>query len=137
MDTCIKSITFGVSVIITLFLVNNAAHANDKISASVLRYVLCFKFKKDSKPVQIKKVESEFAALKNKITQIRGFEMGTNNSPEGLNKGYTHCFVVTFGSEKDRDAYLPLPAHQAFVKILNPILEEVFVIDYWNLAPRE
>ena len=21
--------------------------------------------------------------------------MGTNNSPEGLDKGFTHCFVVT------------------------------------------
>ena len=82
-------------------------------------------------------MESEFAALKNIITQIRGFEMGTNNSPEGLNKGFTHCFVVTFGSEKDRDAYLPHPAHQTFVKSLKPILEEVFVIDYWSKAPRE
>ena len=56
--------------------------------------------------------------------------MGTNNSPEKLNNGFTHCFVVTFGSEKHREVYLPYPAHSKFVGILEPILGEVFVFDH-------
>jgi len=108
------------------------ANAKEKQSDRVLRHVVCFKFKKEAKPEEIQRIEREFASLKKKIPQIRAFEMGTNNSPEGLNKGFTHCFVVTFGSENDREIYLPHPAHKAFVKILKPILEDVFVIDYWS-----
>ncbi|MGE5945005.1 MAG: Dabb family protein, partial [Flavobacteriales bacterium] len=55
-----------------------------------------------------------------------------NNSPEGLNKGFTHCFLVTFDSEEDRAVYLPHPAHKAFIDILSPHLDDVLVIDYWN-----
>ena len=62
---------------------------------------------------------------------IKSFEWGLNNSPEGLDKGLTHCFFVTFDSEKDRDEYLPHPAHQEFVAILKPHLEDAVVVDYW------
>ncbi len=95
-----------------------------------IRHVVCFKFKEDADPATIRKVEREFAALKGKISGIRSLEWGKNNSPEGLNKGFTHCFIVTFENEKARTAYLPHPDHQAFVSILKPILEDVFVIDF-------
>jgi hypothetical protein len=57
--------------------------------------------------------------------------LGTNNSPEGLNDGFTHCFFVSFNSEQDRAVYLPHPAHQAFVDVLKPYLDKALVIDYW------
>jgi hypothetical protein len=38
---------------------------------------------------------------------------------------------VTFTSEKDREIYLPHPAHKAFVDVLKPYLDKVLVIDYW------
>ncbi|MFG0263746.1 MAG: Dabb family protein, partial [Rhodopirellula sp. JB055] len=72
-----------------------------------------------------------FRNLPNEIPEIADFEFGTNNSPEGLNEGLTHCFLVTFESEEDREAYLPHPAHLAFVEVLKPHLEKVVVIDYW------
>jgi hypothetical protein len=77
-------------------------------------------------------VEDAFRALPSRIKEIRDFEFGTNNSPENLNQGYTHCFLVTFASEKDRATYLPHPAHQAFVEVLKPHLDKAFVIDYWQ-----
>lgn len=95
-----------------------------------IRHVVIFKFKESATEADIKKVEDAFAALKGQIPQIRDYEWGTNNSPEGLSKGFTHCFLVTFDTEADRDAYLPHPAHKAFVEILKPHLEEPFVIDY-------
>jgi len=61
---------------------------------------------------------------------IIGFEMGPNISTEGLSKGFTHCYVVTFKDQQGRDEYLPHPAHKAFVEKLRPILEEAFVVDY-------
>ena len=97
----------------------------------VLRHVVMFKFKDNTTPAQVKQVEDAFRALPSKIKEIKGFEWGTNNSPENLNQGLTHCFLVTFATEKDREAYLPHPEHMAFVEILKPHLDKVTVIDYW------
>ncbi len=97
----------------------------------LLRHVVLFKFKDESSAEDIKKVEDAFIALKDEISLIKDFEWGTNNSPEGLNKGLTHCFFVSFETEKDRDDYLPHPAHKAFVEVLMPHLDDVTVVDYW------
>jgi hypothetical protein len=109
---------------------NNQNPALESSSMEKIRHVVCFKFKEDADPAKIKKVEKEFAALKRKISGIRSLEWGKNNSPEGLNKGFTHCFIVTFENEQSRAQYLPHPDHKAFVSILKPILDDVFVIDF-------
>lgn len=62
---------------------------------------------------------------------IQEFEWGTDNSPEGLAQGFSHCFLVTLKSEKDRDAYLPHAAHQKFVEKMKPLLDKALVVDYW------
>ena len=100
----------------------------------VLRHVVCFKFKDTAKSSEVNAVVKAFTALEKKITAIKDFEMGTNNSPEGLDKGFTHCFVVTFADEQGRKEYLPHPEHKKFVELLKPILDDVFVIDYWAVA---
>lgn len=97
----------------------------------VLRHVVLFKFKDGTSEDDIAKVEMAFKALPSKIPEIRGFEWGLNNSPEGLDKGFTHCFFLTFNSEGDRAVYLPHPDHKAFGKVLGPYLEDVLVVDYW------
>ena len=101
-------------------------------SGRVLRHVVAFKFRDGASPAKIKEVENAFRALKEKIPAIASLEWGTNNSPEKMNKGFTHCFILTFRSEKDRDIYLPHPDHQAFGKILGPVMADAFVIDYWT-----
>lgn len=103
-----------------------------KKQGKALRHVVLFKFKDNAQPADVKKVEDAFAGLSKKISLIKDFEWGTNNSPENLNQGLTHCFLVTFTSEKDRDAYLVHPEHQAFVEVLKPHLDKVTVIDYWT-----
>ena len=99
---------------------------------SVLRHVVSFKFKEGTSEAKIKEIEAAFTDLPNKIPQIVGYEWGLNNSPEGLNKGFTHCFFLTFKSEEDRAAYLPHPDHKAFGALLGDVLADVFVIDYWS-----
>jgi hypothetical protein len=93
-------------------------------------HVVCFKFKASATPEQIKQVEVAFAALKPKIPTIASLKYGTNMSPEQKNKGFTHCFVLTFADEKGRDAYLPHPEHKAFGKIVGPVIDDVFVLDF-------
>lgn len=100
-------------------------------AGKLLRHVVLFKFKDSSSPADIKKVEDAFRALPAKIKEVKGFEWGTNNSPENLAQGFTHCFFVSFASEKDREIYLPHPAHKEFVGVLGPHLDKVLVIDYW------
>jgi hypothetical protein len=100
-------------------------------AAEKLRHVVSFKFKSTATSEEVKKVEQEFRGLKKKIREIVDLEWGTNVSKEKLNKGFTHCFIVTFKSEKDRDAYIVHPAHAEFVKLVGPVLEEAFVIDFW------
>ena len=102
-----------------------------KMEEKMLRHVVLFKFKDDATPDQVKQVENAFIALPSAIKEIEDIEWGTNNSPENLNQGLTHCFFLSFNSEKDRDAYLPHPAHKAFGAILTPYLDKVVVVDYW------
>jgi hypothetical protein len=96
-----------------------------------LRHVVLFSFKEGSTDAEIKAVTDAFAALPQKIPQIKKYEWGTNNSPENLNQGFTHCFLLSFASEADRAIYLPHPDHIAFGNILKPVLNKVLVIDYW------
>lgn len=97
----------------------------------MLRHVVLFQFKDSSSDADVGKIVDAFRELPSKISQIADFEYGVNNSPEGLSDGLTHCFLVSFKSEADRDAYLPHPAHQAFVEVLRPHLEKATVVDYW------
>ncbi|MDH5366334.1 MAG: Dabb family protein [Cyclobacteriaceae bacterium] len=97
-----------------------------------LRHVVMFKFKDTASKEDIKKVEEAFAALPSKIPAIKAFEWGLNNSPETFDKGFTHCFLLTFDSEEGRDEYLPHPAHKAFGEIVGPVLDDLHVMDYWT-----
>ncbi|MEY2949124.1 MAG: hypothetical protein RLZZ248_325, partial [Bacteroidota bacterium] len=100
--------------------------------SNVLRHVVSFKFKEDAPSAKIDEIIAAFEALPSKIPQIRGFEWGLNNSPEGHDKGFTHVFFLTFHSEEDRSIYLPHPDHQAFGALLSPHLADVMVVDYWT-----
>ncbi|MBD0293967.1 MAG: Dabb family protein [Flavisolibacter sp.] len=108
------------------------AQKTTKTATELLRHVVLFKFKEGTTEADIKKVEDAFRALPTKIKEIQAFEWGTNNSPENLNQEFTHCFFLTFKSEKDRAIYLPHPAHKAFGEVLKPYLDKVLVVDYWT-----
>lgn len=123
--------------LITLFLFSVLMQTNIQAQTNQqhhrqLRHVVLFSFKPGSSAADIKKVEDAFRALPSKIPEIKGSEWGLNNSPEGLNQGFTHCFFLTFDSEKGREIYLPHPAHKAFGSVLKPHLEKVLVVDYWT-----
>lgn len=98
----------------------------------MLKHVVMFKFKESASPENVQALVDAFKALKGSISLIKAFEWGTNNSPENLNEGLTHCFQATFASEADRDAYLVAPAHKAFVEqFAKPYVDKAVVVDYW------
>jgi hypothetical protein len=97
----------------------------------VLRHVVLFGWKAGTDSNAINKIVNSFKALPGKIDLIKGFEYGTNNSPENLNNGLTHCFLLNFNSEADRNAYLIHPAHKQFGAALVPKPDHITVLDYW------
>lgn len=123
------------SLCLTLF-VFVATSTSDRMPSAdaedIVRHVVVFKYTDDASDAEIQEITEAFRALKDKIPGIVSFEHGVNNSPEDLNQGFTHVYVVTFEDEAARDAYLPHPEHQKFVDMLmnSGIFEEAFVVDY-------
>ncbi len=113
----------------TQSLSQNKALVSEK--DSILRHVVLFKFKEGTTDSQLNSIEESFGSLPSKIPEIVDYEWGLNNSPEGLNKDFTHCFFVSFESEEGRATYLPHPAHKEFVELVGPFVDDVLVVDYW------
>ena len=123
-----KKLLLLILILISSYTVN----AQKDEQKQVLKHVVMFGWKPGTDAVAIEKVVTAFGNLEHKIKLIKAYEWGINNSPENLNNGLTHCFVLTFSSEADRDAYLIHPAHKAFVSVLNPAPNKVTVLDYWT-----
>jgi hypothetical protein len=123
------------SLCLALFVFAALSPADGMPSADaeeVVRHVVVFKYTEDASDAEIQEITEAFRALQDKIPGIVSFEHGVNNSPEDLNQGFTHVYVITFEDEAARDAYLPHPEHQQFVDMLmgSGIFEEAFVVDY-------
>ena len=121
-----KSLFFAVC-----FLLTSTTTISAQSKKQELRHVVLFGWKANANKDSIEMAIKAFGELPQKIKSIKKYEWGENNSPEKLNQGLTHCFLLTFSSEKDRDAYLVHPDHQAFTKLLPKILDKVTVVDYW------
>jgi hypothetical protein len=119
---------FSICLIIAVTLFANFMF----IKASEVKHIVIFKYKEKATPAQIEEVTQSFKALKGKIPGIISFEYGVNNSPENLNKGFTHAYLLTFKDAASRDAYLPHAEHKKFGALLGKldVLEEPFVVDF-------
>ena len=95
------------------------------------RHVVLFQFNDDTPETTVSEIENAFRALCAGLPFVQGFEWGRNSSPEKLDLGFTHCFIVTFANAQDRDTYLPHPAHIAFCSdYLEGNLKNACVVDF-------
>jgi hypothetical protein len=127
------SVVLAAMLLLTIANVWQSAVAQETAKADEpgpLRHVVMFRFKEGTPPEKIREIERAFAELPQKVETITDYEWGTNDSPEGLADGFTHCFLVTFADAKGRDTYLPHEAHKEFVTLLKPHLDKAFVVDY-------
>jgi hypothetical protein len=96
----------------------------------LLRHVVLLRFKEGVGAEEITRVENARKALPRRNRVIHGVEWGAGVRVERQQPGFTHCFVLSFVSESDRAAYLLGPNHAAFVKMLEPYLDSVLIVDY-------
>jgi Stress responsive A/B Barrel Domain len=95
------------------------------------RHVVLFGFGKAESPAAIAEVIRRYADLKALVPDIDDFEWGENSSPEGLDHGHSHVFLLTFASAQAREASLVHPDHAAFANWVQPFVSAVTVLDYW------
>ncbi|KAL4888668.1 hypothetical protein BDV59DRAFT_188123 [Aspergillus ambiguus] len=103
-----------------------------------ITHIVLFQFKTDTTPDVVRDVCSRMLALKDKCihpttqkTYIRLSSGGADNSPEGIQNGITHAFVVEFASAADRDYYVKEDqTHQEFIRSLDGVIEKAQVIDF-------
>ena len=97
-----------------------------------MKHVVFFQFKEEVSEKEKAKAVQNFLDLEDVIPEIKKMESGENISDKGLNKGFTHCFVLTFESEATRDIYLPHPEHMRVVEENKPVLNDLLVVDFWG-----
>src|SRR6266545_6596674 len=97
---------------------------------SKIKHVALLKFKGGTTEEQIQKTFDELMDLSESVPGIEDYVAGPNNSPEGLNKGFTHGFVMTFTDTAARDAYLPHPEHEKLRASVMPLVDDVLIFDF-------
>lgn len=88
-----------------------------------VKHCVLLRFKPSVTPAIADGLFADLAALKAKIPGLLDFTGGPYSSPEGLHKGFTHGFVMTFADEASRDAYLPHPDHEVVKDKILPNLD--------------
>ncbi|CAN5274884.1 hypothetical protein BH23VER1_BH23VER1_17990 [soil metagenome] len=96
----------------------------------MVRHYGMFQFKGGVTAAQIDECFAEMKGMVGKIPGLLGLEHGPYDSPEGMNDGFTHGFIMTFDTTANRDAYLPHPEHERVKEVVVPRLERVVVFDF-------
>lgn len=113
--------------------ISSCSNSSQTPKKRVLKHVVALKFKDDITAGRKAQAIQNFWDLKDEIPEIKEFEGGKDFSVEGLDKGFTHCFILTFESEAARDIYLPHPAHIRVAEQNKPMLSDLLVLDIWGV----
>ncbi len=95
-----------------------------------IKHVVLLKVKPGASEEQVQQAFRELRGLKELVPGLTDFQGGPYSSPEGLNQGYSHGFIMTFEDAASRDAYLPHPEHERVKRVVNPLVESVIAFDF-------
>lgn len=99
-----------------------------------VKHVVLLRCKADVPAAEVEDVFDRLAALEGKVPGLIDFSGGPYRSPEGLNQGYTHGFMMTFADEASRELYLDHPEHEAVkrrvLELLDGGLDAVAAFDW-------
>ncbi len=97
-------------------------------------HMVLFKVRPDVSAERLERVFRAIGDLRGAIPGILDYSYGAYASPEGLQRGYTHGFCMTFESPAARDAYLPHPRHEEVkgqvLEVLAGGIDGVLAFDY-------
>lgn len=100
----------------------------------MITHIVLLRLKQHLPAKDVERVFDALAGLQSKIPGLLSYSAGPYSSPEGLHKGFTHGFVMTFRDAAARDAYLPHPEHEKVKVIvfeaLDGGLDGVVAFDY-------
>ncbi len=100
-----------------------------------IHHMVLLKFKPSISEDKIDVLFSQIAELKNLIPGIEYYADGPYSSPEGMNEGYTHGFLMTFENVKTRDEYLPHPEHERVKSAILPCVDGACGFDFETDVP--
>jgi hypothetical protein len=95
-----------------------------------VQHLVLLRFREGTSEQTIAECFATLADLPSKIPGIEDYAAGPNCSSEGLNKGLTHAFVMTFRNALARDQYLPHPEHERAKQLILPHVADVIVLDF-------
>lgn len=99
----------------------------------MIRHIVLLKFAPDAPDAEIAAVFAALSALTDRLAGARGFTAGRSSSPEQLERGYLHAFVIDFDSLADLATYAAHPDHRAIsariVALCVGGLDGVLVVD--------
>jgi len=97
-------------------------------------HMVLLKVRRDVSAAEVARVFAAIGALRDRIPGILSYSWGAYDSPEGMQRAYTHGFCMTFTDSRARDAYLPHPEHEAVkakvLAILDGGIDGVLAFDY-------
>lgn len=97
-------------------------------------HMVLLRFKRAASKARVARVMNLIGGLRRKIPGITGYRWGAYSSPEGLNKGFTHGFCMTFKNARSRDVYLTHPEHEkvklAVLALLQDGVKGVVAFDF-------
>ncbi|SNY92578.1 Stress responsive A/B Barrel Domain [Cohaesibacter sp. ES.047] len=79
----------------------------------MIRHIVLTKFKPDVPENQIKSLYAALSTLTGRLSGAHGFTGGRSESPEQIERGYMHGFVIDFDSWDDLKIYADHPDHKA------------------------
>jgi len=97
---------------------------------SRVHHMVLLRFKPSATNDKVQALWAALAALKQELPGIVYFAAGPYASPEGLNQGFTHGFLMTFVNAAARDSYLIHAEHEKVKQDFLPDVENVVVFDF-------
>lgn len=79
----------------------------------MIRHIVLTKFKPDTAEDKIAEIYAGLSALTNELDGAQNFTGGRSESPEKIERGYMHGFVIDFDSWAALKNYAENPKHQA------------------------
>ncbi len=79
----------------------------------MIRHIVLTRFRPETSEDRIAALYSQLSALVDKLPGARGFTGGRSESPEQMEQGYRHGFVIDFDSWDALRHYADHPEHKA------------------------